>query len=143
MGPPERAQGWFPKQFDYRMFLLKEPINKIRTSQAHVARFAMETEMWSVCCRVIHPGWTTGISSRKVAADEYAETFQRMERKHTPVSRMLYIGLPSSKRRALIEQLLIALPIRKDTSMDVWLTKTPQYEQPTKRKRWAFEEESC
>ena len=28
MGPSERTQGWFPRQFDHRMILLGEPIKK-------------------------------------------------------------------------------------------------------------------
>ena len=74
IGPSERTQGWFPNQFDHEMFLLKEPIDKIRTFQAHIARLAMETEMWSARCRMIHPGRATdNIAPRKVAADEHAE----------------------------------------------------------------------
>ena len=77
------------------MFLLKESVNKIHTFQAHVVGPAMETGMCSAHRRTIHPGRATGISSRKVAADEYTETLQRTERKHTPVLKMLYMELLS------------------------------------------------
>ena len=36
MRPSERTQGWSPRQFDHGVFLLGEPIKKIRTFQAHV-----------------------------------------------------------------------------------------------------------
>ena len=42
MGPPERTQGWFPKQFDHGMYLLGESLDKVRTFQRHVVRLAME-----------------------------------------------------------------------------------------------------
>ena len=70
MGPPERTQGWFPKQFDRGMFLLGEPIDKIRTFQARVVRLATETEMWSARCQMLYPGQTTDIAARNVAFGE-------------------------------------------------------------------------
>ena len=50
MDPPERTQGWVPKQFDYGIFLLGEPLDKVRTFQTHVVRLAMETDVWVARC---------------------------------------------------------------------------------------------
>ena len=47
MGPSERIQGWFPKQFDHGMYFLGEPLDKVRAFQTHVVRLAMETDMWA------------------------------------------------------------------------------------------------
>ena len=44
VGPPERTRGWFPKQFDYGMHLLVEPLEKVHKFQARI-RLAMETDM--------------------------------------------------------------------------------------------------
>ena len=99
MGSSERTQGRFPKQFGHGMFLLGETIDKIRTSQAHIVRLATETEMWSARCKMLHSGRATGTASRKVASDECADELKRTEIKHLPVLKMLYRGLPSSKRK--------------------------------------------
>ena len=87
MGPSERSQGWFPKQFDYGMYLLWEPLKKVRRFQAHVVRLAMETGMWAARCRMIHPGGTESVSSRRAAADEYVATLIRAGRKDLPTTK--------------------------------------------------------
>ena len=71
------------------MFLLGEPIDKVNTFRAHATRLALETEMESAHCKMLHPGRTTGITSHKVAADEYADELKRTGMKHLPVSKML------------------------------------------------------
>ena len=86
--------------------------------------------MWSARCRMLHPGRTTGIVSRKVASDEYAEELKRTEMEHLPASKMLYKGLPSSKKKELLGLWLIAFPTREDTFLDRWLTKTPDLNRP-------------
>ena len=45
MGASERTQGWFSKQFDHGMYLLGEPLEKLRKFQAHVVRLA-----WKLTC---------------------------------------------------------------------------------------------
>ena len=126
MGPSERTQGWFPKQFDHGTFLLDEPIKKVRTFQSHVVRLAMETDMWAARCRMIHPDGTTGSSPRKFAADEYAATLERTRRKHLPVTKRIYMGLPTSKWKATIERWEFAFPTPVAGPLDSWLTSTPR-----------------
>ena len=61
MGPPERTQGWFPKNFEHGMCLMDEPLKNMRTLQAHAAKLAMETGVWVARCRMMHrgdDGWT-------------------------------------------------------------------------------------
>jgi hypothetical protein len=84
MDPSERTQGWFPKQFDYGMYLLGEPLEKVRTFQSHVVRLAMEADMWAARCRLAHPGGAAGSSSRKSASDEYAATLERSDEEEAP-----------------------------------------------------------
>ena len=84
IGTSERTQGWFPKQLDHGMYLLGEPLDKVRKFQTHAVRLAMETGIWAARCRMIHPCGTTGISSRKDASDEYAATLERSYETKTP-----------------------------------------------------------
>ena len=98
MGPSEWTQGWFPNQFDYGMHLLGEPLEKVRKFQAQVIRLAMGTEKWTARCRMIHPGRTEIASSRKATADEYAATLLRTGRKHLPITKRIYMGLPARRR---------------------------------------------
>ena len=94
MGPSERTQGWLPRTFDHGMCLLGEKIDNVRAFQARVVGLAMDSEMWTARCRVMHPGGTSGVSQRTTAADEYASETQRTKRKSMPVSLMTYKGLP-------------------------------------------------
>ena len=93
MGSSERTQGWFPKQFDYGMYLLGDPLDKVRKFQTHVVRLAMETDMWAARCRMIHSGRTTSASSRKVAMGEYAAALLRTGRKDLPITKRMYMEL--------------------------------------------------
>ena len=104
MGPSERTQGWFPKQSDYGVYLLGEPPDKVRTFQTYVARLTMETDMWAAHCRRIHLGRTTSVSSHEAAADEYAATLLRTRRKHLPITKRIYMGLPARRRVTMMQQ---------------------------------------
>ena len=110
MGPLEQTQCWFPKQIDHGMCLLDELIKKVCTFQTPVARFAMKADMWVARCQIMHPGGVTGTSSRKSAVGEYAGTLKRTERKHIYITKSVYMGLPSSKRKTLMEQWQVASP---------------------------------
>ena len=63
MGPSERTQGRFPKQyFKHSMRIRGEPLKHVRTFQAHVAKLVMEAGMSANRCRLVHPDGTTGVS---------------------------------------------------------------------------------
>ena len=94
MGTSERTQGWFPKPFDHEMYLLGEPLEKVREFQAHVVRLAMEADIWATRCRMIHPGRTESTYSHKAAADEYAATLLRARRKYLPATKYTWGYLP-------------------------------------------------
>ena len=98
MDPSERAQGWFSKQFDHGMCILGKLLDKVHKFQAHVVRLAMETDMWAVRCRMIHPGRTGSVSSRQAAADECAATLLRTGRKDPPITKRIYMGLAARRR---------------------------------------------
>ena len=49
-------------------------------------------------------------SSRKVAADEHAATLKRTRRKHLPVTKMVYMGLPTRRRKTMMQQWAVAFP---------------------------------
>ena len=102
MGPSERTQGWFPKQFDYWMYLLGEPLEKVRKFQAQVTRPTMEADMWAARCRMIPPGRTESVSSRKAAADEYAAKLLRAGRKDLPITERIYMELSTRSRRCML-----------------------------------------
>ena len=84
------------------MYLLREPLEKVRKFQAHVIRLAMETDMWAARCRTIHPGRTESASSRKAAADEYAVTLLRTWRKDLPITKRRYTGLTVRRGREML-----------------------------------------
>ena len=100
----ERTQGWLPQQFDHGMHLLGEPLDKACKFQTHVVRLAMETDMSAARCRMIHPGGTTCISSRKGVPDKYAATLERTRRKHLPITRRVYMGPPTQRKTPLMRQ---------------------------------------
>jgi hypothetical protein len=58
------------------MYLLGEPLEKVRTFQSHVVRLAMGADMWAARCRLVHPGGTTGLSSPRAASGEYATALE-------------------------------------------------------------------
>ena len=76
---------------------------------------------------MMHPGGTICVSLRKAAAGEYAEELQRTERKLTPVLRMVYMGLPSRKRKALMEHWRIAFPPARRPQ---WIGGPPRHRGP-------------
>ena len=69
MGPAERTQEWFPRTFAHGMYPLGEDLGEIRSLQARVVVLAMEAEMWTARCRIMHPGGSTGKSQKATAAD--------------------------------------------------------------------------
>ena len=79
------------------VMLLGEPIDTVRRSQSHVVQLAMETDIWATSCRIVHPGEAAGSTPRKAAADEYAATLEQTKRKHMPITKRVYMGLPTSK----------------------------------------------
>ena len=85
------------------MCLLGEKIDNVRTFQARVVGLAMDSEMWTARCRVMHPGKTTGMSQRTTAADEYACETLRTKRKSMPVCLLTYKGLAFQLRRGLLQ----------------------------------------
>ena len=89
-----------------------------RTFQTHVVRLAVEAGTWATLYRMMYPGGTTGTSPRKADVDEYAATLERTERKHVHITKIVFMGLPSSKRKALMEQCDVAFPTRKVTPLD-------------------------
>ena len=91
MGASEWVQGWFPKQFNYGMYLLGKPLDEVRKFQTHVVRLATEADMWTARCRMIHTGRTESASSRKAAADEYAAKLLRTKRGNLPITKRIYI----------------------------------------------------
>ena len=116
------------------MCLLGDEIDKVRDFQARVVGLAMEAEMWTVRCRVVHPGGTTGESQGKTAADEYASEIQRTKRKAMPVSILAYKGLPFQNRRALLGEWLIAFSPQAETLLDSYFTRTPRPAPPRGRR---------
>ena len=93
MGPSERTQGWFQKKIEHGMRLLGELLRNVRTFQARVVKLAAKTGMWATRCRMIHPGGTTAIHSRKMASDEYTGELGRSGRNLMPITRRAYMGL--------------------------------------------------
>ena len=137
MGPSERAQRWFPKQFDYGMYLLGEPLDKVRKFQAHVIGLAMETDIWAARCRMIHHGRTGSVSSRKAAAGEYAAALLRTRRKDLPITKRIYMGLPARRRGDMIQQWEVAFPTPAKAPLYAWATRTPGPAEPTRQEKRA------
>jgi hypothetical protein len=135
MGPSERTQGWFPKQFDHGMYLLGEPLEKVRIFQSHVVRLAMEAGMWAARCRLIHPGGTTGLSSRKAASDEYAAELKRTKRRHLPITKRAYLGLPARARRIYLRQWEFAFLTPTEGPLLAWAIRTERPANPTPGER--------
>ena len=119
------------------MYLLGEPLDKVRKFQTHVVRLAMETDMRATRCRVIHPERTTGISSCEDASDEYAAALERTRRKHLLFTRRVYMGLPTQRRKPLMRQLEVAFPATARAPLYAWLTSAPRSAKPTHQERRA------
>ena len=117
------------------MYLLGEPLDKVRAFQTHVARLAMKTDMWAARCRMIHPGGTTGISSRKAAAGKYAATLEHRKRKDLPVAKRVYMGLPTRRRKTMMQQWGIAFPTPAEAPLYSWVTRTPGPAKHTQKER--------
>ena len=122
------------------MYLLGEPLGEVRTFQTHMVRLAMETDMWATGCRLIHYGRTTGVSSREAAAGEYVATLERTRRKHPPITRRVYMGLPARRRKTMMQQWEVAFPTPAKGILYSWVARTPgpvnftQQERRAKRK---------
>ena len=110
MGPTERTQGWFPKNFEHGMRLLEEPLKNLRTFQAHVIKLAMGEGTWAAQCRLVHPNGTVGMPSRKRASHEYGSELTRTGRRLMPVTRRSYLGLPLLIMKPMLAQWAIAFP---------------------------------
>ena len=64
---------------------------------------ATEADVWAARCRMIHPGRTERVPSRKAAADEYAATLLRTKRKNLPITKRVYMRLPARRRRDMMK----------------------------------------
>ena len=136
-GPSERTQERSPKLFNHGIYLPGEPLEKVSTFQTHVVRLDMETDTWATRCRLVHPGGTTGSSSRKAVSDEYTATLERTKRKHLPIMKMVYMGLPTQRRKVLMRQWEVAFPTPKKDPLDAWITGTQRSVKPTQQERRA------
>ena len=134
MGPRERTQGWPPKQFDHGMYLLEQPLDRVRKFQTHVVRLAMETDMRAARCRMIHLGRTENVSSRKAAADEYAATLLRTRRKDLPTTKRIYMGLPVRRRMEMMQQWEVAFQTPAKGPLYAWVTRTKGPAEPARQK---------
>ena len=105
------------------MRLLGEPLKKVRTSQAHVVRLAVEAGMWAARCRVVHLNGARGLPSRQKASDGCASELNRPGLKEMPIAKLFYVGLPSSKCTPLLIQWKIVCPAPEGTLLDNWMQR--------------------
>ena len=138
MGPSERTQGWFPKCFEHGMRLLGEPLAEARTFQSQVVRLAMETDMWTERCKLVHPDGTTGLSSRQRASAEYTGELERTGLRQMPVTRRFYMGIAQSKRRTQLALWQTAFAAKATGPMDRFVEKKDKPGRLSKAERTAI-----